>query len=68
MIRANYHLTESQVEQLKRISKATGAPVAFLIRKAVDEWLQWEEFSKGMHERNKIEFKAAMAIKKCSKS
>jgi predicted DNA-binding protein len=39
MKRINYHLTDKQIEQLKAISKETGAPVAELIRRAVDAWL-----------------------------
>jgi predicted DNA-binding protein len=40
MKRINYHLTDKQIEQLKAISKETGAPVAELIRRAIDAWLE----------------------------
>ena len=39
MIRANFHLTEQQAEQLRRESDKTGLSVAELIRRAVDAYL-----------------------------
>ena len=39
MKRVNYHLTTSQIEKLREISKDTGLSVAELIRRAVDEYL-----------------------------
>jgi predicted DNA-binding protein len=36
MKRVNYHLTETQIEKLKALSKKTGLTVAELIRRAID--------------------------------
>jgi predicted DNA-binding protein len=46
MIRANYHLTEQQVERLKARSRETGLSVAELIRRAVDAYLAKSEKSR----------------------
>jgi len=40
MIRVNFHLTQQQLEKLRRESKDTGLTVAELIRRAVDEALK----------------------------
>ena len=40
MERKNIHLTEKQIEKLKRESFSTGLTVAELIRRAVDEFLR----------------------------
>jgi len=40
MKRVNYHLTEWQIEQLTKLSEATGLAVAELIRRAVDDFLK----------------------------
>ena len=36
MIRVNIHLSEQQLEKLRKESKATGLTVAELVRRAVD--------------------------------
>lgn len=43
MIRVTYHLTELQLKQLKKISKKKGLPLAELIRRAVDVFLEKEK-------------------------
>mgnify|MGYP000972074422 CR=1 FL=1 len=40
MKRVNYHLTEKQIEALRRAAEETGLSVAELIRRAIDEWLK----------------------------
>jgi hypothetical protein len=40
MIRTAIHLTEKQVEDLKQESNDTGLPVAEIIRRAIDEYLE----------------------------
>jgi len=40
MKRVNYHLTQKQIESLKKLSKETGLSVAELIRRAIDEYLE----------------------------
>jgi predicted DNA-binding protein len=40
MNRTNIYLTDTQVERLRRLQKETGAPVAELVRRAVDEYLE----------------------------
>jgi hypothetical protein len=37
--RVGYHLSERQIEQLKKLSKKLGISFAELIRRAVDEFL-----------------------------
>ena len=39
MKRVTYHLTEKQIEKLKKFSKKTGLKVAELIRRAIDKLL-----------------------------
>ena len=39
MKRVDYHLTELQLKQLKKLSKQTGLSVAELIRRAIDKYL-----------------------------
>lgn len=38
MKRVNYHLTNDQIAWLEGESKRTGAPVAALIRRAIDDY------------------------------
>jgi len=38
-IRTNIFLTETELKKLRALSGKTGAPVAFLVRAAVDEYL-----------------------------
>jgi Ribbon-helix-helix domain len=38
--RTNIYLTADQVKQLKALNEKTGAPVAELVRRAVDEYLK----------------------------
>jgi predicted DNA-binding protein len=38
-IRTNIFLTKTELEKLRALSGKTGAPVAFLVRAAVDEYL-----------------------------
>lgn len=40
MIRVNIHLTQRQLEKLRKESKDTGLTVAELVRRAVDEALK----------------------------
>jgi len=40
MIRVNFHLTNSQIKKLKKLSKQTGLKVAELIRRAIDDFLR----------------------------
>ena len=40
MKRVNYHLTELQIKQLKKLSKQTGLSMAELIRRAIDEYIK----------------------------
>lgn len=36
----NYHLTELQITQLKKVSEITGLPIAEQVRRAVDKYLE----------------------------
>jgi metal-responsive CopG/Arc/MetJ family transcriptional regulator len=40
MTRTNIYLTEMQMKKFKAISKKAGYPVAEIIRRALDEWLE----------------------------
>jgi metal-responsive CopG/Arc/MetJ family transcriptional regulator len=40
MKRTNIYLTEIQMKKFKAISKKAGYPVAEIIRRALDEWLE----------------------------
>ncbi len=40
MKRTNIYLTEMQMKKFKAISKKAGYPVAEMIRRALDEWLE----------------------------
>lgn len=40
MIRVNIHLTQHQLEQLRKDSKETGLTVAELVRRAIDKALK----------------------------
>lgn len=40
MIRTNIYLTEMQMKKFKAISKKADYPVAEIIRRALDEWLE----------------------------
>jgi predicted DNA-binding protein len=42
MKRTAIHLREPQIEKLEALSKKTMAPVAAIIRKAIDEYLKRE--------------------------
>jgi len=39
-IRTNIFLTRTELKRLRELSKKTGAPVAELVRRAVDEYLE----------------------------
>jgi predicted DNA-binding protein len=39
-IRTNIYLTRTELKRLKTLSMETGAPVAELVRRAVDEYLK----------------------------
>jgi predicted DNA-binding protein len=39
-IRTNIFLTRTELKKLRALSKTTGAPVAELVRRAVDEYLE----------------------------
>jgi predicted DNA-binding protein len=43
MTRRNIHLSDEQIERLEKLSQKTGAPVAELVRRAVDEYLKRSE-------------------------
>lgn len=40
MKRVNFHLTDKQIEALRKYAKETGLKVAELIRRAVDKFLE----------------------------
>ena len=40
MERKNVHLTKTQIKELGKLSRKTGAPVAELIRRAVDRFIK----------------------------
>jgi len=40
MKRVDFHLTASQIKNLKKLSKKTGLTVAELIRRAIDKFLE----------------------------
>jgi len=40
MTRTNIYLTEMQMKKFKAIAKKAGYPVAEIIRRALDEWLE----------------------------
>jgi predicted DNA-binding protein len=39
-IRTNIFLTKTELKKLRALSTKTGAPVAALVRRALDEWLE----------------------------
>jgi arsenate reductase-like glutaredoxin family protein len=40
MKRVDYYLTESQIEQLKKLSKQSGLSVSEIIRRALDKYFE----------------------------
>lgn len=40
MKRINYHLTENQIEALKKIKRETGLSLAEIVRRALDNFLE----------------------------
>jgi metal-responsive CopG/Arc/MetJ family transcriptional regulator len=45
MDRVNFHLTDSEIRSLEKLSEITGVKKAELIRRAIDEYIQrkrWE--------------------------
>ncbi len=40
MTRTNIYLTEAQLKKFKAIAKKAGYPIAEIIRRAMDEWLE----------------------------
>jgi len=40
MKRTNIHLSDAQLKRLRELSEKTGAPVAEIVRRAVDEYLK----------------------------
>jgi predicted DNA-binding protein len=42
-IRTNIFLTKTELKKLRALSRETGAPVAVLVRRAVDEYLERSE-------------------------
>lgn len=40
LIRATFHLRQSQIQTLEEIKKNTGCPVAETIRRAIDEYVR----------------------------
>jgi predicted DNA-binding protein len=47
-IRTNIFLTETELEKLRALSRKTGAPVAALVRMAIDEYLEKVEKRRGV--------------------
>ncbi len=45
-IRTNIFLTETELKKLRALSRKTGAPVAVLVRRAIDEYLSKQETNK----------------------
>ena len=43
MTRTNIYLTEAQLTNFKAIAEKAGYPVAEIIRRAMDEWLEQNE-------------------------
>ena len=43
MQRVNFHLTENQIKALRKLSDKTGLSAAELIRRAIDNWLEYTE-------------------------
>ena len=56
MIRTNIFLTEVQQRRLKALSEKTGAPVAVIVRRAIDKFLSAEVKKKVKHRRPTIKF------------
>ena len=52
MTRTNIYLTEIQMKKFKAISKKAGYPVAEIIRRAMDEWLEKYEEKKQRKAKN----------------
>ena len=46
MTRTNIYLTQVQMKKFKAIAEKTGYPVAEIIRRAMDEWLEGYEEKK----------------------
>lgn len=40
LVRTSFFMTKTQREQLKQITEATGAPLAFQLRKALEQYLE----------------------------
>jgi len=47
MIRKNIHLPEPQIEALRKIADEKKVPMAELVRRAIDEWLERQGKAKG---------------------
>jgi predicted DNA-binding protein len=45
--RTNIYLSEGQLKKLKQLSDQTGAPVAEIVRRAIDAYLKEESRGKG---------------------
>lgn len=43
MKRMNIHLSQKQIDRLKKLSNEAGLPLAELVRRAVDEFLKKEQ-------------------------
>lgn len=41
MVRTNYHMTEQQAAALRRMAKSTGLPMAELVRRAVEAFVNF---------------------------
>jgi len=54
MIRTNIFLTEVQQRRLRALSEKTGAPVAHIVRKAIDKFLGAETKKKVKHRKPTI--------------
>jgi predicted transcriptional regulator len=52
MKKANLYLKATQIRRLKALARETGAPVAVLIRRAIDQFLDRREAEKGKVKAN----------------
>lgn len=53
MKRVNFHLEDRQIEWLEKRSEATGVPVAWMIRAAVDDYREKTDPRKSAQPRTK---------------
>lgn len=63
-IRTNIFLTKAELEKLRTLSRKTGAPVAELVRRAIDQYLEgqeliWRNQAKGTKKKGILTFEDA---------